>query len=343
MQLVRVLIVDDSATARSLIRTNLMRDRRFSVVGEAATADEARAAIKRLNPDVLTLDIEMPKMNGLEFLKRLMKLRPMPVLMVSSQTEKGSQRALEALSLGAVDCIGKPSAFMNDELKTLPDRLYIAANAQTRTLNNNTPKAAKSDWIWNGKTVFLGASTGGVGAIETVLSTMPEDCPPILISQHMPSGFIESLAQRLDRMFAPGVQVAEDGQEITPGQVYLAPGGKYDLVLDQKRGLHCKIINGEPNALYSPSVDVMFKSAVGLGKKSIGVLLTGMGRDGADGMKAMRNAGAQTIAQDEGTCVVYGMPKAACDIGAVVKTVELNKTADFLMAATRSRSEITTK
>ncbi|WP_208349832.1 protein-glutamate methylesterase/protein-glutamine glutaminase [Pseudaestuariivita rosea] len=336
MKPVSVLIVDDSATARKIIRANLEKDGRFMIAGEAASAHEARAAIKTLNPDVLTLDVEMPVMSGLEFLKRLMRLRPMPVMMVSSQTEKGSQRALEALSLGAVDCIGKPKSIAGNELKSLADRLYTVAHAKTHTSSVSMRVESSSSWKWNGKIVLLGASTGGVGAIEAILAGMPARCPPILIAQHMPEGFLRSFATRLDRMFQPRVKIAEHNEKLTPGHLYLAPGGGMDLQVQGRNALMCSLQPGQPEDMYSPSVDVLFKSGVQLGSKVVGVVLTGMGRDGAEGMLQLRQANAYTVAQDEQTSVVYGMPRAAVEDGAVVQSAPIDKIADLILSRTNA-------
>lgn len=323
---VKVLIVDDSATIRHLIRLRLSSDPRLMVVGDAADAFEAREKIKQLNPDVLTLDVEMPGMSGIDFLSRLMRLRPMPVIMVSTETHRGSHAALEALSLGAVDCVGKPMAGQaQDTLAQLPDLLCMAAKAQLRPggERREEPMPPPGCYRWNGKVVLIGSSTGGVDALETVLSGYPADCPPTLITQHMPPGFLTSFASRLDHRIAPRLTLASDGAPLEQGCVYLAPGGDTHLTLVPGQAPVCRLLASDKRSGHRPSVDVLFGSAVPMAARVAAVMLTGMGRDGAEEMLRLRQGGARCLAQDEASCVVYGMPKAAMENGAAEVAVPL--------------------
>ena len=309
----RVLIVDDSLTIRSLMKARLSEDPRIEVVGEAADPYEAREKIKALSPDVLTLDVEMPRMNGLEFLERLMRLRPMPVIMVSTLTQKGSAAALEALSLGAVDCLGKPAADKIPEtFERLGDLLVAAASARVRDPSQRrAPQAVPTDFRWNGKFLLIGSSTGGVDALETVLAGFPANCPPTLITQHMPESFLASFAGRLNGRIAPSLQLAETGLPLQPGHIYLAPGGDTHLTVEPGEPPRCKLVTGEKRSGHRTSVDVLFESALPMAPRIVAALLTGMGRDGADQMLALRKAGARCLAQDEASCVVFGMPREA--------------------------------
>ncbi|MGO4854668.1 protein-glutamate methylesterase/protein-glutamine glutaminase [Phaeovulum sp. W22_SRMD_FR3] len=331
----RVLIVDDSTTIRKLIRARISEDPRLEVVGEAADPYQAREMIKTLSPDVLTLDVEMPRMNGLEFLEKLMRLRPMPVVMISTETHKGSSAALEALSLGAVECVGKPAA---DKLPSgfvnLPEILLMAAGARVRTQNDRQVTKPASGFNWNGRCVFIGSSTGGVDALETVLAEYPADCPPTLITQHMPAGFLASFAHRLDARIAPKIELARHGAPLEQGHVYLAPGGDHHLAVNCGTVPTCRLFEGEKRSGHRPSVDVLMESAVGIAARSVAVMLTGMGRDGAEGMLQMRRAGARCIAQDEASSVVFGMPKAAFENGGAEKLVPLGRIAKEILAMT---------
>jgi two-component system chemotaxis response regulator CheB len=314
---VKVLIVDDSPTIRKMIKFRLQRDLRTKVVGEACNADEARAAIKALDPDVLTLDVEMPGMSGIDFLGRLMRLRPMPVIMVSSETRRGSDIALEALSLGAIDCIGKPfGQGLAAAFDVLPDLVCAAAGANPRMVSQPRMVTGNHKFLWNGKIVLLGASTGGVDALQTVLAGFPENCPPTLIAQHMPEAFLASFARRLESKVAPRVSLATEGALLKQGAVLLAPGGHTHLALDHTNGLRCHIVEGSHSGGFRPSVDVLFRSAVPEAHNAVAAMLTGMGRDGADAMLQLRQAGARCLAQDEATSVVYGMPRAVAENGA---------------------------
>ena len=318
----RVVVVDDSATMRNLISATLRRDPELEVVGAAGDPLEARQMIKDLDPDVVTLDIEMPNMNGLDFLERIMRLRPMPVVMVSSLTQAGAEATLRALELGAVDCVAKPSSasMSNEALQELTLRVKSAARASVRVRNDDHKPVVKSGFLPSGDLVAIGSSTGGVEALLTVLSSFPENCPPTVITQHMPATFTRSFAARLDRVTAAKVQEAYEGAPLEPGKIYLAPGGHSHLEVYRAGGLRCRLREGDLVSGHRPSVDALFKSvAASAGSAAVGAILTGMGRDGALGLKAMRDAGAKTVGQDEASCVVYGMPKAAQEIGAVMR------------------------
>lgn len=319
MSKVRVLIVDDSPTIRGVISNVLSRDDEIEVVGVACDPLEAREAIKQLNPDVVTLDVEMPKMSGIDFLERIMRLRPMPVLMISTLTQSGAAISLQALELGAVDCIGKP------DFEDLAQKVKAAARARVRPLVQRVPAPPLQDYRPGSKLLAIGSSTGGVEALHTVLATFPENCPPTVITQHMPPTFTASFAARLDKLCAPKVQEAEDGAPILPGHIYLAPGGAAHLEVTGGAQPRCRLTPGAPVNGHRPSVDVLFHSVCrSYGRRAVGVILTGMGRDGAEGLRAMRDLGASTIGQDEATCVVYGMPKVAFELGAVQRQVALS-------------------
>ncbi|MDG2521024.1 chemotaxis response regulator protein-glutamate methylesterase [Caulobacter segnis] len=329
---IKVLVVDDSATMRGLITAALRRDPEIEVVGSAGDPFEARGAIKALNPDVVTLDIEMPNMNGLEFLEKIMRLRPMPVVMVSSLTQQGADVTLRALEIGAVDCVGKPTGNMTtgEGLGEIATKVKNAARATVRATMSVAAKAPAKpvrakEFTPSGDLVAIGSSTGGVEALLTVLNNYPANCPPTVITQHMPAAFTASFAARLGRACNAKVYEARDGDVLEPGKVYVAPGGATHLEISRSAGLRCRLTDGDPVSGHRPSVDVMFKSvAATMGDKAVGVILTGMGRDGAQGLLAMRQAGARTIGQDESTCVVYGMPRAAYENGAVEKQLSLS-------------------
>lgn len=321
MTKIRVVVVDDSPTIRGLLTAVLNRDPGIEVVGAAGDPYQAREVIKAQNPDVITLDVEMPKMNGLEFLEKLMRLRPMPVIMVSTLTQQGAAVSLEALEIGAVDCVGKP------DFEGLAEKVKAAARARIRATGERGRKSDPVDDFRPGnKVVAIGSSTGGVEALITMLSSFPKNCPPTLITQHMPATFTASFAARLDKLCAPIVRQAEDGAPLKVGQVYLAPGGDQHLEIQNAGGPACKLLSGEPVTGHRPSVDVLFRSAARVvGSRGVGVILTGMGRDGAEGLLEMRKAGGRTLGQDESSCIVYGMPRAAFEIGAVERQVSLNR------------------
>lgn len=342
----RVLVVDDSATMRGLITSVLSSDPSIEVVGQAGDAMEARAAIKQLDPDVVTLDIEMPNMNGLEFLEKIMTLRPMPVIMVSTLTHRGAQATLAALETGAFDCIGKPAPGDTAPFAGLIETVKAAARSQRhkhRTAPAPAIEASKSaafQYTPSRKIIAIGASTGGVEALIQVLSKFPENCPPTVITQHMPAAFTKSFAQRLDRVCKPRVKEAEDGDRLEIGRVYLAPGGEQHLEIGNANAPSCRLVDREPVNGHRPSVDVLFNSVASLaGGRSVGVILTGMGRDGARGLLAMRQAGATTIGQNENTSVVYGMPRVAYELGAVATQLPLNDIGEEILRSTTTRKD----
>ncbi len=334
MKKIRVLVVDDSATMRGLIISTLSASTDIEIVGEAENPLVAREAIKRLDPDVITLDIEMPEMNGLDFLEKIMRLRPMPVIVVSTLTRRGADATIRALELGAVDCIEKPRPGNENSFAELAVRVRMASRAQVRPMSQ--PKepepydpTTEGD---NGKLIALGASTGGVEALMTILRSFPSNCPPTVIVQHMPPGFTESLAARLDRQCQPSVRIAASGAPLSRGVVYLAPGGDSHLEIAGRTQLTCRLRQAPRVNGHCPSVDVLFRSvASAAGPKAVGVLLTGMGNDGAAGLLEMSKAGALTIAQDEVSSVIYGMPKAAVQLGAAQVIAPLAKIASEVL------------
>jgi two-component system chemotaxis response regulator CheB len=328
MKPVRVLIVDDSATMRGLISAALSRDPGIAVVGQAADPLQAREAIKALDPDVMTLDVEMPKMDGLEFLDKVMRLRPFPVVMVSSLTARGAGATIRAMELGAVDCIGKPSIEAPNSFDDLPARVKAAASARIRRRGDERPSrpvaSSVSSHRSDGKIVAIGASTGGVEALIAVLTGYPDTCSPTVITLHMPTPFTKSFARRLDGLTGARVAEAEDGAPLEVGRVYLAPGSATHLEVTNSGHWRCRLQSEDLVNGHRPSVDVLFNSvAKTCGARAVGVILTGMGRDGAAGLLAMRRAGARTLGQNEATSVVYGMPKVAFDLGAIEKQLPL--------------------
>lgn len=332
---VRVLVVDDSPTMRGLISAVLRRDSDIEVVGTAGDPHEARQAIKDLNPDVITLDVEMPNMNGLDFLERIMRLRPMPVVMVSTLTQAGAATSVAALELGAVDCIGKPTAVGDPKVfSELAERVKAAAGARVSSRVPSTPAPPRQGYRSSGRVVAIGSSTGGVEALLAILTRFPKDCPPTLVTQHMPATFTRSFAERLDKCCLPAVAEATEGAPVESGRIYIAPGGDSHLILTGNVSRRCSLVQGPPHTGHRPSVDVLFNSVAEVaGAAAVGVILTGMGRDGADGLLAMRQAGAVTVGQDEASCVVYGMPKTAAQIGAVQKQLPLHRIADAILDA----------
>ena len=333
---IKVLIVDDSALIRSVMSEIINSQPDMEVVGAAPDPLVARDLIKQTNPDVLTLDVEMPKMDGLDFLEKLMRLRPMPVLMVSSLTERGSEITMRALELGAVDFVTKPKisiqSGMREYTDMIADKIRAAAKARVRARvlptapvagaaadgNASTPlPALRSPLTSSEKLIIIGASTGGTEAIREFLMQMPSDCPGILITQHMPEGFTRSFARRLDTLCKISVQEAAGGERVLPGHAYIAPGHSHLTLTRSGANYMTKIDQGEPVNRHRPSVDVLFRSAAeAAGKNAVGVILTGMGKDGAAGMLAMKAAGAYNFAQDEASCVVFGMPREAIAVGA---------------------------
>jgi len=336
-----VLIVDDSRTMRALIATALSKDPQLQVLGEAADPLEAREAVKRLNPDVITLDIEMPKMNGLDFLDRLMRLRPTPVVVVSTLTKKGADVTVRALELGAVDCVAKPNIQDPGALENLAKSVRAAAEVRVqgweRTARPENAEQVHEQYRPDDRIIAIGSSMGGVEAISSLLASFPENCPPTVITQHMPPLFTRNFAERLDRQYKPRIREAIDGARLTTGCVYIAPGGEAHLEIAGSSAPYCSLKHGDPVSGHRPSIDVLFSSvARNVGKKAIGVILTGMGRDGAQGLLAMRLAGAETIGQDEATSMVYGMPRVAFETGAVVQQLPLNAIAKHLLTTTNA-------
>ncbi|MCM2472789.1 chemotaxis response regulator protein-glutamate methylesterase [Rhizobium sp. CG5] len=338
----RVLVVDDSPTMRGLITAVLNSDPEVKVIGQAGDAMQARAAIKELNPDVVTLDIEMPNMNGLEFLDKIMRLRPMPVIMVSTMTHRGAEATLAALEIGAFDCVGKPMPGEARPFGDLAEKVKAAARAQRRQAPAPAVAmiAPAADFRVGRKIVAIGSSTGGVEALIAVLQKFPQNCPPTVITQHMPPTFTKSFAERLNRICAPVVQEATDGARLEIGRIYLAPGGDRHLQVVNASAPSCRLIERDPVNGHRPSVDVLFDSVAELaGRNAVGVILTGMGRDGAAGLLKMRHAGARTIGQNEKTCVVYGMPRVAHELGAVEHQLPLGSIGDEILKLTAARKE----
>lgn len=347
MKKIRVLCVDDSALVRGLMSEIINRQADMEVVAVAPDPLIARELIKEHNPDVLTLDVEMPRMDGLDFLERLMRLRPMPVVMVSSLTERNSEVTLRALELGAVDFVTKPKLGLRDGLMEysdlIADKIRAAAHSRPRPRTAAQAGAAPrprltQPFSTTEKLVLIGASTGGTEAIRQVLEPLPANSPAIMITQHMPAGFTRSFVQRLDNLCAVQVHEAEDGQRVLPGHVYLAPGGVAHMKLARSGANYVvKLEYSEPVNRHRPSVDVLFHSAAELaGKNAVGVILTGMGKDGAQGLLAMKQAGATTFAQDEASCVVFGMPREALLIGAADSAVPLSEMSERILASAGS-------
>ncbi|KKA45369.1 MULTISPECIES: chemotaxis response regulator protein-glutamate methylesterase [unclassified Salinivibrio] len=344
----KVLVVDDSPLYRTLIRECLESDAELEVVGAAADPYEAREKIKKLNPDVITLDVEMPKMDGIQFLKNLMRLRPMPVIMVSTLTQHGADVTLAALEIGAVDYVPKPSAnsatAITRERDELVSKVKMAAQAnvgQTKSWHKQ-PNVTIDRQHYNRRgyqVIGLGASTGGTEALRGVLERLPAHMPPIVVTQHIKAAFCGPFAKRLDR--ACRLQVEEVTSERVPlvqGHVYVAPGNQHLTVVNRQGHLYCQLSNSDPVERHRPSVDVMFSSiAESVGGKSIGVILTGMGRDGANGLLQMYQTGALTAAQDQASSVVWGMPRVAIELGGVAKTLCLTEVANFLVEAVYGR------
>ena len=329
-----MLIVDDSSTMRSKIR-RVLTEGGIEVVGEAANVAEAHGAIAALRPDVLTLDVEMPGMGGLEFLAGLMAEQPMPVVMISSYTRAGADATIRALELGAVDCVGKPRADDLGAFDHLATIVRAARGARPRPIGTSSV-AVPPRFRPSGRVLAVGASTGGVEALLAILGGFPANCPPTLITQHMPAAFTASLAERLDRGCAARVSEARDGAPLVPGQVYLAPGGVAHLELAGEPGAAwtCRLRAAPPVNSHRPSVDALFTSvAAAAGAMAVGIILTGMGRDGAQGLLAMRQAGGRTFGQDEESSVIYGMPRAALELGGVQTQVPLSAAAATILAA----------
>ena len=345
---IRVLIVDDSRMIRDVL-TDILKDQPdIEVVGAAADAYEARDMIKDLKPDVVTLDIEMPKMNGLEFLDRLMRARPTPVVMISSATERGSEVTFRALELGAVDFVTKPK--LNEQTpddygRMIADKIRAAKTARLKPPRRAGPEDTASmpavvvkrpvpvGVKTSDRVIVVGASTGGTEAIREFLVGMPQDCPGILIVQHMPENFTRMFAERLNGICQITVKEAEHNDPILPGHAYIAPGGKHLWLKKEGGQLLAKLSTEPPMNLHRPSVDFLFLSAAKfLGADAVGVIMTGMGRDGAAGMLKMKEAGAWNIAQDEATSVIFGMPREAIELDAVHEVAPLQRLRDKALA-----------
>lgn len=344
---IRVLVVDDSALMRQMLQSILDGDPGIEVVGTAPDPLSARQMIKDLNPDVVTLDVEMPRMDGLSFLEKIMKLRPMPVVMVSGLTKRGAEVTLRALECGAVDFVTKPNGGVKESLANLKSELIpkVKAAAAARVANpvpkrsqSSQPRATYRDT--GASLIAIGASTGGVVALRTVLETLPSTCPGIVIVQHMPPAFTKSFATRLDQNSPLTVVEACDGERIHAGHAYVAPGGQHMEVTRGKDGFRCHVFNGPLASGHRPSVDLLFQSvARRAGAQAVGVILTGMGRDGAKGLLAMRDAGATTLGQHQTSCVVYGMPRAAAEVGAVAAELSLEDISKEIRSASQSATE----
>ena len=336
---VRVVIVDDTRSIRAMIRTMLSANPRIEVVGEASDPYEARELIRDLNPDVITLDVVMPRMDGLSFLERLMKLRPMPVVMVSTRTTEKSREAIKALSLGAVDCVDLGQLRQSRNADELARTVLMAAGSNLVCLNRKenlqgAPDHGQPRHNWNGKVVLIGSSTGGVDALLQVLTAIPADGPPIVIAQHMPATFLESFASRLERNCPAKVALSRDGVRLEQGHIYLAPGGDMHASLSPLDPYSLSHVKHDGRERYVPSVNILFSSAVPHARRIVAVMLTGMGSDGSEPMLELRNAGAHTIAQDAASAVIDGMPRSARDIGAAIEVASLNRIADSVLRGT---------
>jgi len=343
MKKITVVVIDDSALIRKLLSEIINSQPDMQAVGAAPDPLVAREMIRSLNPDVLTLDVEMPKMDGLDFLERLMRLRPMPVVMVSSLTERGSDATLRALELGAIDYVSKPKIDIAHGIQEyadeIADKIRTAAAARLRPrplpgiprVERQLPALANRS-ISTEKLIIVGASTGGTEAIKEFLLDMPPDCPGILITQHMPEAFTKSFAARLDSLCRISVKEAEHGERVLPGHAYVAPGHSHLLLRRSGANYMTQLSDAAHVNRHRPSVDVLFRSAAEhAGRNAVGVILTGMGKDGAQGMLAMRQAGAYNFAQDEASCVVFGMPKEAIAAGATDEVLPLREIAPGVM------------
>jgi len=344
----KVVVVDDSALVRSILTEIINRQPDMECIGAASDPLMAREMIRNLNPDVITLDVEMPKMDGLDFLSRLMRLRPMPVVMVSTLTERGAEVTLKALELGAIDFVAKPKIGVADGIRLLAqditDKIRIAAKAHIRRAPAPAPAAAPGapvakpvtmasvGRLSTEKIIFIGASTGGTEATKDVLVNLPADCPAVVITQHMPPGFTKSYAARLDGLCKIRVKEAQDGERILPGHGYIAPGGFHLSVERSGANYIARVQDGEPVNRHKPSVEVLFNSAARVvGPNALGIMLTGMGADGARAMKVMKDAGSYNYVQDEASCVVFGMPREAIAAGAADEVLPLSQIASHLI------------
>jgi two-component system chemotaxis response regulator CheB len=354
---IRVLVVDDSALVRSLLAEIINRQKDMECVGTANDPLIAREMIRDLNPDVLTLDIEMPRMDGIEFLGRLMRLRPMPVVMISTLTERGAEVTMRALELGAIDFVAKPRIGLADGIKELSDQIVekirVAAAAHIRRIvstatehgaqTGETPERPEVKLLGRlstEKLICIGASTGGTEAIKEVLTRLPADSPGIVITQHMPPGFTTSFAARLNSLCQVTVQEAVNGERILPGHAYIAPGGKQFGIHRSGANYVAVVDDGEPVNRHKPSVEVLFKSCASVaGRNAFGIMLTGMGNDGARAMREMKDAGSYNYVQDEASCVVFGMPREAILHGAADEVLPLVDIAPALLSKLSSSTD----
>lgn len=353
---IKLLIIDDSALIRQMLTKIFNSSDDIEVVGSAVDPIAARDKIKKLNPDVLTLDIEMPRMDGLTFLRNLMRLRPMPVVMISTLTEKGAAVTLEALEMGAVDFVAKPkvdvSNSLNEYAEDIIAKVKMAAKARVRTIDSRVSASnakpipvkhsadavikaspAKSHFKTTDKIIALGSSTGGTEALKEMVVGLPASTPAIVVSQHLPAAFSESFAKHVNEVTEMTAFVAQDGQQILPGNIYIAPGDRHMMVIRDGARYICRMNDGPPVNRHKPSVEVMFRSvAQNVGSNAIGVMLTGMGADGAKAMKEMKDAGSVNIVQDEASSVVWGMPGESFKLGAADHVVPLDKIAAKILS-----------
>lgn len=342
ISMIKVLVVDDSALMRALLSEIIQSDPELMLVGAAADAYAAKDLVNQYQPDVITLDVEMPRVDGLTFLDRLMKARPTPVVMVSSLTEEGADVTLRALEIGAVDFIAKPKIDIKQGLETyrqeIIEKIKLAAGAKIkkRQVDVQRPSGQKLNFRTSEKLFAIGASTGGTEAIKDVLLQMPLDAPGIVITQHMPAGFTKTFSERLDKLCGISVKEAEDGERILPGHAYIAPGDRHLKVVRSGADYRIKLDDGPRVTGHKPSVDVLMSSvAEAAGSNVIAAILTGMGKDGALGMLHVQQHGGFTIAQDEQSCVVFGMPKEAIKAGAVQQVCSLQDIPQAMLTQLR--------
>lgn len=353
---IRVIVVDDSALVRSLLAEIINRQPDMECIGSANDPLIAREMIRELDPDVITLDIEMPRMDGIDFLGRLMRLRPTPVVMISTLTERGAEVTLKSLELGAVDFVAKPRVGLtnglNDLADQIVDKIRVAAVSKVRRIQKESASVATTNAnqtvsssvsllgrVSTEKLIFIGASTGGTEAIKEILVHLPADCPAIVITQHMPPGFTTSFAARLNSLCQITVKEAVHGERILPGHAYIAPGGKQFHISRSGANYVAVVDDGPPVNRHKPSVEVLFKSAAAVvGRNAFGIMLTGMGGDGAAAMREMKDAGSYNYVQDEASCIVFGMPREAIAKGAADEVLPLTQIAPALIAKLRGSS-----
>jgi two-component system chemotaxis response regulator CheB len=357
----RVVVVDDSALVRSLLTEIINRQTDMECIGAASDPYAAREMIRNLNPDVITLDVEMPRMDGIDFLSKLMRLRPMPVVMVSTLTERGAEVTLKALELGAVDFVAKPKIGVADGLKQLAEEITekirtaskarvskpasppVTSTVAGAALPARPPAPASIGRLSTEKIIFIGASTGGTEATKEVLMNLPPDSPAVVITQHMPPGFTKSYANRLDGLCKIRVKEAVDGERVLPGHAYIAPGGFHLSIERSGANYIARVSDGEPVNRHKPSVEVLFESAARVvGQNALGIMLTGMGADGARAKRTMKDAGSYNVCQDEATCVVFGMPREAIAHGAANEVLPLGRIAGHMIERLRSTSGLAT-